>query len=71
MAFIINNFANGAKPLPVFLLLDVSGSMSGDKINQLNNAVEEMIASFTVVDACSSLYQSTTNRFCFSSVSFL
>ena len=46
MAFIINNFANGAKPLPVFLLLDVSGSMSGDKINQLNNAAEEMIASF-------------------------
>lgn len=46
MAFNINNFANEAKPLPVFLLLDVSGSMYGDKINQLNNAVEEMIASF-------------------------
>ena len=38
--------APAAKPLPVILLLDISGSMSGDKIRSLNLAVEEMIASF-------------------------
>ena len=38
------DFATGkAKPLPVYLLLDVSGSMEGDKINNLNEAVSEMI----------------------------
>ena len=37
-------FATGkAKPLPVHLLLDVSGSMEGGKINELNEAVSEMI----------------------------
>lgn len=36
-----------AKPLPVCLLLDVSSSMSGDKIENLNRAVEEMISTFT------------------------
>jgi len=35
-----------AKPLPVVLLLDVSGSMSGEKINTLNAAVKEMISDF-------------------------
>ena len=35
-----------AKPLPVCLLLDVSGSMSGDKITNLNNAVKEMLDTF-------------------------
>ena len=35
-----------AKPLPVILLLDVSGSMSGSKINNLNKAVEDMLATF-------------------------
>lgn len=36
-----------AKPLPVILLLDVSGSMSvQNKIDHLNNAVREMIESF-------------------------
>jgi uncharacterized protein YegL len=34
------------KPLPVVLLLDVSGSMSGDKINNLNKAVEDMLKAF-------------------------
>ena len=32
------------KPLPVVLLLDVSGSMSGDKINKLYDATIEMIS---------------------------
>ena len=35
-----------AKPLPVCLLLDVSLSMSGDKIENLNKAVKEMLVSF-------------------------
>jgi uncharacterized protein YegL len=35
-----------ARPLPVILALDVSGSMSGDKINSLNVAVREVIKSF-------------------------
>jgi uncharacterized protein YegL len=35
-----------AKPLPVVLLLDVSSSMSGDKIDNLNKAVENMLDTF-------------------------
>lgn len=35
-----------AKPLPVVLLLDVSGSMSGSKIDNLNKAVEDMLDTF-------------------------
>lgn len=35
-----------AKPLPVVLLLDVSGSMSGDKIDNLNKAVQDMLDTF-------------------------
>ena len=39
-------FAIGsAKPLPVYLLLDVSGSMRGEKINNLNKATYDMISS--------------------------
>ncbi|MBF0314276.1 MAG: VWA domain-containing protein [Oligoflexia bacterium] len=34
------------KPLPVVLILDVSGSMSGSKIDNLNKAVEDMLESF-------------------------
>lgn len=34
------------KPLPVVLLLDISGSMTGSKIKALNQAVQEMIESF-------------------------
>lgn len=36
-----------AKPLPVIFLLDVSGSMYGSKILALNQAVEEMLQSFS------------------------
>ena len=32
-----------AKPLPVVLLLDVSGSMYGSKVDNLNKAVREML----------------------------
>jgi len=35
-----------AKPLPVVLLLDVSYSMSGDKIENLNKAVADMLDTF-------------------------
>ena len=34
------------KPLPVVLLLDISGSMSGSKIENLNTAVKEMLDTF-------------------------
>ena len=48
-----------AKPLPVILLLDVSGSMHGNKIDSLYDAVVEMIKTFehaiikeTIIRAC-------------------
>lgn len=40
-----------AKPLPVIFLLDVSGSMHGSKICALNQAVEEMLQSFSSENA--------------------
>lgn len=47
MAFNPNNYkAPEAKKLPVILLLDVSGSMSGDKIDKLYDATIEMINTF-------------------------
>lgn len=39
--------ASKAKPLPVILLLDTSGSMYGDKISSLNDAVRTMLGTFT------------------------
>ncbi len=35
-----------AKPLPVILLLDASGSMGGEKIQNLNGSVEDMLDTF-------------------------
>lgn len=35
-----------AKPLPVVLLLDVSGSMAGAKIQNLNGAIKDMLETF-------------------------
>ncbi|EKQ7210327.1 hypothetical protein L378_01698 [Klebsiella pneumoniae MGH 32] len=35
-----------ARPLPVVLLLDISGSMSGEKIENLNKAVRDMLDAF-------------------------
>ena len=44
MQFNPNQFVTAkVKPLPVYLLLDVSSSMSGDKINNLNEAVNVII----------------------------
>ena len=46
-AFDVTKFASSkAKPLPIILLLDESGSMSGDKIEKLNEAVRKMLGSF-------------------------
>ena len=39
--------AQKAKPLPVILLLDVSSSMSGEKIHNLNDAVRDMLNVFS------------------------
>lgn len=38
--------APSAKPMPVFLVLDNSGSMRGDKIDSLNLAVRDMLEEF-------------------------
>lgn len=40
-------FDASPRMLPVFLLLDASGSMYGDKINTLNNAVKSMLYAFS------------------------
>jgi len=43
----LNKFvSNDGRALPLFLLLDCSGSMSGEKIETLNNAVIDMINDF-------------------------
>ena len=36
-----------ARPLPVLLLIDNSGSMANEKINTVNVAIKEMIAEFS------------------------
>lgn len=52
MAFDVSKYqAKGPKPMPVFLLLDVSGSMSGYKIDSLNQAVYEMLRAFAKEEA--------------------
>ena len=51
MALDITFFTDGAKPMPVILLLDTSNSMGGEKISTLNRAVETMINSFKEVAA--------------------
>lgn len=48
MAFNPSDFkAPKAKKLPVILLLDVSGSMSGEKINTLYDSVTDMLQAFS------------------------
>lgn len=48
-----------ARPIPVILLLDTSGSMEGESINQLNRAIEKMLNTFkkqekieTTIEVC-------------------
>lgn len=49
MALDVTYFTDGAKPMPVILLLDISNSMGGEKISTLNRSVETMINSFKKV----------------------
>lgn len=52
MAFDVSKYqGKGSKPMPVFLLLDVSGSMDGAKIDSLNQAVEDMLRAFAKEEA--------------------
>ena len=47
----LNSFvAQEARPLPIFVLADVSGSMSGPKIKELNIALRDMISALNNVD---------------------
>ena len=48
---LINNFIKKeGRALPVFILLDVSGSMKGEKIETVNVALKEMINSFKKIE---------------------
>ena len=48
---LINNYIKKeGRALPVFILLDVSGSMSGQKIETVNVALKEMINSFKKIE---------------------
>lgn len=45
-----NIVKSNARPLPIILLLDTSGSMEGHRIDALNSAVKDMISSFAQED---------------------
>jgi uncharacterized protein YegL len=48
---LINNFIKKeGRALPVFILLDVSGSMQGEKIETVNVALKEMLNSFKKIE---------------------
>lgn len=42
--------AREPRPLPIFILADTSGSMRGEKINELNLALREMLAALNEAD---------------------
>ncbi len=42
--------AREPRPLPIFVLADTSGSMRGEKINELNLALREMLAALDAAD---------------------
>ncbi len=47
----LNNFvAREPRPLPIFVLADTSGSMKGDKINELNLALRDMVSTLNGMD---------------------
>lgn len=57
-----------ARPIPVMLLLDTSGSMSGEPINQLNRAIEKMLNTFkkqekieTTIEVCMITFGATVD----------
>jgi uncharacterized protein YegL len=47
----LNNFViTNARPLPVFILVDASGSMQGPKIDMVNNSLKEMVAALSNIE---------------------
>ena len=42
--------AREPRPLPIFILADTSGSMRGEKINELNLAIREMVSALNAAD---------------------
>ena len=47
----LNNYvAREPRPLPIFVLADTSGSMRGEKINELNLALREMLTALNSAD---------------------
>lgn len=47
----LNNYvAREPRPLPIFVLADTSGSMRGEKINELNLALREMLVALNNAD---------------------
>ena len=42
--------AREPRPLPIFILADTSGSMRGEKINELNLALREMLTALNEAD---------------------
>ena len=47
----LSNFvAREPRPLPIFIMADTSGSMSGDKIDELNLALREMVSTLNNID---------------------
>ncbi len=47
----LNSFvAREPRPLPIFVLADTSGSMRGEKINELNLALREMLSALNAAD---------------------
>ena len=49
--------AREPRPLPIFILADTSGSMRGDKINQLNLAMREMLTALNAADDIRGTFQ--------------
>ncbi|MBD7970422.1 vWA domain-containing protein [Paenibacillus gallinarum] len=47
----LNNFViSSPRPLPVFILVDASGSMQGPKIDMVNNSLKEMVATLSNIE---------------------
>jgi uncharacterized protein YegL len=47
----LNNFViSSARPLPVFILVDASGSMEGPNIDMVNNSLKEMVAALSNIE---------------------
>jgi uncharacterized protein YegL len=54
----LNDFViTDARPLPVLILADTSGSMEGEKIQMLNTSIREMISSLASIDDVRGCFQ--------------